>query len=238
MKTRYKITIVIIIAFIPISVLFPQVFLVFHLDKYETNATCDALNGNWDWIHDTCDFSNKCDALNGNWDLINGKCVFKSNESISNEQQCEDLGGMPACAPCGGEVYYNPWNAILPSGCLSICIPVCEFSQDDKEYENTETTCNDSLGKPDGECFVNAFKKCESASIKQRSGTLEGDLIYQYATIIPDDSCSIHYKLDVSRDRFKGVFVGNIETTCTDVQIIDTQMFLQCIDKEQMIPLR
>jgi len=108
---------------------------------------------------------------------------------------------------------------------------------DDKEYDNLETTCNDSLGKPDGDCFVNAFEKCESASIKQSSGTVEGDPVYHYATIIPDNSCSIHYKLDISRDRFKGVFVGNIETTCTNVQIINTQMFLQCEDGEQMIPL-
>ncbi|MDH3203668.1 MAG: DUF4362 domain-containing protein [Nitrosopumilus sp.] len=115
---------------------------------------------------------------------------------------------------------------------MAICVSVCEFSQDGKEYEKTETTCNDSLGNPDGDCFVNAFEKCESASIKQSSSTVEGDPVYHYATIIPDDSCNIHYKLDISRDGVKGVFVGNIETTCTDVQIIGTQMSLQCKDEE------
>jgi len=238
MKTRYKIILIAICIFILVSYIFPQFFLIFHLDKYETNVTCDALNGEWDWIYDTCDFSNKCDALNGEWDLIDNKCVFKSNDFVSHEQQCGDLGGTPTCAPCSGNVDYNPWNTILPSGCLDVCISVCKFSQDDEEFDKTETTCNDSLGNPDGECFVNAFEKCESASIKQSSSTMEGDPLYHYATIIPGDSCSISYKFDISRDRFKGVFVGNIETTCTGIEIISTQMFLQCEDGKQMIPLR
>lgn len=108
MKTRYKIIIIAICAFLPISYVLPQFFLVFHLDKYETNVTCDALNGNWDWFNDICNLQHV--------DIEN------------HDLMCRDAGGTPTCEnTCGAYDVWNPWSIVLPMGCLEICRAACEF---------------------------------------------------------------------------------------------------------------
>jgi len=122
--------------------------------------------------------------------------------------------------------------------------PICDdagglcISDGARRYAMMKATCNDSTGKPDGECFVNAFEKCESARIKQMSPTFEGDPIFFYATIVPADSCSIHFEIDTSLDKWGGVTKGISETTCTDVQLSKHHLDFQCGDEQHRIQLQ
>ena len=102
-----------------------------------------------------------------------------------------------------------------------------------------KASCNNSTGQPDGECFVNAFENCESARIKQMGSTVEGDPIFYYATIMPEDSCKIHLEIDISLDKWKGIATeGIIQRTCTDVKLSEYHLDFQCGDESQRIQLR
>ena len=108
-----------------------------------------------------------------------------------------------------------------------------------KQYSTMETSCNNSTSYPDGGCFVDSFEKCESASIKQMGYTIEGDPIFSYATVMPEDSCTIHFKMDVSLDKWKGVAnPGIIEDICTDVQLSEHKINFQCKNDQHIIQLR
>lgn len=115
MKTRYKILIIICLSFIPISIVFPQVFLIFHLDKYETNKICDTLNGKWDW------YSNKCvDMKYENHDIM---------------KMCIDFGGSKSCdSRCSDSWGWNYWEIVFPRVCHLICSHACEFIQEPEEW--------------------------------------------------------------------------------------------------------
>ncbi|MCH9659244.1 hypothetical protein K0U27_11275 [archaeon] len=105
MKTGYKTAIIILacLSSIFISYAFPQVFLIFHLDKYETNDVCDVLDGEWDWYYDLCNLP----------------------QDNTDKEYCEDIGGIPECArTCWAEIEWNPWKP-LHGGCFSICYPAC-----------------------------------------------------------------------------------------------------------------
>jgi len=109
MKSRYKITIIILLCLgsIFISYVFPQVFLLFHLDKYETNDVCDILDGEWDWYYDICNLP----------------------QDSTDKTHCEDIGGVPECArTCLAELEWNPWKP-LHGGCLAICYPACSLDE-------------------------------------------------------------------------------------------------------------
>jgi len=57
MKKQYKICIVItvlLLNFILIGFFVPGTFLIFHLDKYESNQACEDLDGHWNWFDDVC----------------------------------------------------------------------------------------------------------------------------------------------------------------------------------------
>lgn len=106
MKTRYKITIIALISFIPTSIFFPQVFLIFHLDKFEISDECNSLQGQWDWYSNTCNISR----------------IYPDGPT------CESLGGRNTCQDiCGEKEFYNPWHYVLPRGCMHLCAPACEF---------------------------------------------------------------------------------------------------------------
>lgn len=108
-----------------------------------------------------------------------------------------------------------------------------------KNYQMLDTTCNDANGKPDGECFTNAFDECNSATIKYMASTVEGDPIFYYAEIVPEDLCQIHFERDVSQDKWKGVATkGLIENTCTDILLEEYKMEFQCYDEKYTIYLR
>jgi len=111
MKTRYKIIIIICLSFILISMIFPQVFLIFHLDKYETKEICDTLNGTWDW------FSNQCfDMEYENHDVM---------------KMCVDYGGHPSCYnKCIEEWKWNYWKIVFPGACHLPCPQACEFIEE------------------------------------------------------------------------------------------------------------
>lgn len=109
MKSRYKIIIIICLSFIPISIFFPQVFLIFHLDKYETNEICDTLNGTWDW------FSNKC------FDI--------GYEDHYTSEMCFDSGGNPSCYnKCVERWKWNYWDIVFSVPCHLPCPQACEFT--------------------------------------------------------------------------------------------------------------
>jgi len=112
MKTRYKITVIAIITFIPISIFFPQIFLVFHLDKFEISDQCNTLNGNWDWINDVCN--------------------LQHIEIEDHDSMCRDIGGTPTCENTCGAYSVSPWSSILPLGCLDMCRAACEFDGNEK----------------------------------------------------------------------------------------------------------
>ena len=73
MRTGVKTTIIVLVCLssIFISYVFPQVFLIFHLDKYETNDVCDVLDGQWDWYYDLCNLP----------------------QDSTDKEYCEDMGG-------------------------------------------------------------------------------------------------------------------------------------------------
>lgn len=108
MKTRYKIFFIVIASLIAISFFVPEVFLLFYIDKFESNENCDAIGGNWDWINDIC-----------NLDAV-------GTEDADN--MCMDNGGLPTCKvhcprPFG---IFNPWQ-LLGFGCTLPCYPACDF---------------------------------------------------------------------------------------------------------------
>lgn len=112
MKTRYKIIILVLIIWIPVSLFFPDVFLMLHLYKFETNEKCTTLNGNWDWVNDICELQDS------GLDDPNLMCI--------------DAGGTPTCATtCGAYDVFNPWVLILPMGCIDLCWYACEFDEDE-----------------------------------------------------------------------------------------------------------
>lgn len=116
-----------------------------------------------------------------------------------------------------------------------------DMKKDDaiKKYQMLDTTCNDINGVPDGVCFINAFDECKSATIKHMSSTFEGDPIFYYATIIPDDSCQIHLEMDISQDKWKGIATkGLIQKNCTDIQLEEHKIQFQCNDEEYVFYLR
>lgn len=106
MKTRIKISIIAIIVFVPISIFFPQIFLIFHLDKFEISDECNSLQGQWDWYSNTCNLSK----------------IYPDGPT------CESVGGRNTCQDlCGKKDFYNPWLPVLPRGCIDLCAPACEF---------------------------------------------------------------------------------------------------------------
>jgi len=108
-----------------------------------------------------------------------------------------------------------------------------------RDYTMMKASCNNSTGHPDGECFMKSFEKCESARIKQMSATIEGDPIFYYATIVPEDSCSIHFEKDTSLDKWGGASKGITKRVCVDVQLYGHYLEFQCGDDIQWrIPLR
>lgn len=127
MEIKYKIIIIIVLSFVPISIIFPDVFLIFHLDKYETSEKCDAVNGTWNWYYDTCDL-----GYQNNWEEI----------------QCKDIGAIDSCKPCLAELEYYPWPNLLPWGCLDMCKEVCEF------VELDEMGCKKGDVYEDGVCLI------------------------------------------------------------------------------------
>ena len=125
MKTRYKIPVITVIVFIPISIFFPQVFLVFHLDKFEISDECNSLQGQWDWYSNTCNISR----------------IYPDGPT------CESLGGRNTCQDgCGEKEFYNPWHYVLPRGCILLCAPACEFGYNSivpREYGDDEMSVGD-----------------------------------------------------------------------------------------------
>jgi hypothetical protein len=108
-----------------------------------------------------------------------------------------------------------------------------------KNYQTLETICNDVNEKPDGKCFSDAFDKCEFATIKYMGSTVEGDPIFYYATLVPEDSCQIHLEIDISHDKWKGIATKGItQRICTDIHLEEHKMQFQCYDEEYTVYLR
>jgi hypothetical protein len=95
-----------------------------------------------------------------------------------------------------------------------------------RHYSMMKASCNNSTGHPDGECFMKFFEKCESARIKQMVSTIEGDPIFFYATIIPEDSCSIQFVVDDREDKFGSQTIT--ERTCQDAKLLENDISFQC----------
>ena len=68
-----------------------------------------------------------------------------------------------------GSTYYC--NSIYPEFCESYSIslipnvrPMIDAlskEEPQRQYDTTPATCNDFMGKPDGECFVKSFEECK-----------------------------------------------------------------------------
>ena len=110
MKIRYKIPIIVLVISIPISFLFPHVFLIFYLDKFEFDERCNTLNGNWDWINDICELNDS-----------------KLNDPNS---ACLDSGGTFTCATtCDAYGIWTPWQILFQHTCKLSCPYACEFEK-------------------------------------------------------------------------------------------------------------
>lgn len=140
-------------------------------------------------------------------------------------------------------------NSIYPAECVTYSIslipnfrPFVDTVLDkegQRQYDATPATCNDIItGKPDGQCFVNAFEKCEHASIKNTVSTVEGDPVFLYAYVDVDD-CKIHHSLDLRLDRFSSKSDQTFHSfVCTSVQPNDYGLSFQCGEGQQMLSLR
>lgn len=105
-------------------------------------------------------------------------------------------------------------------------------------YSMKNASCNNSQNYPDVECFIKSFEKCESASIKQLSYTIEGDPIFSYATVVPEDSCNILFESDNSQDTWGAPDKGLRKIMCTDVYLSDYNLIFQCEDIQHGIRLQ
>lgn len=114
------------------------------------------------------------------------------------------------------------------TGTENIYIPIGPASTSFMQYNATGTTCNDTLGKPDVDCFLNAFEECKSASIKNKVNTVEGDPIFLYADIMSD--CQISVRIDNSLDKFSGKLTE--DAICFDVKLdeIAKHLLFSCDD--------
>lgn len=101
-KNKIIITIIVVSFFIPTSIFFPQMFLVFYLNEYETNSKCNELGGDWDWLNNIC-------------------------EDIP-PSICKENNGTRTCGACWREKFPSPWSTILPIACLDACKLSCTFS--------------------------------------------------------------------------------------------------------------
>ena len=104
MRKRWIIVIVFIVLIV-VSFFVPEVFLIFHFDKYETSKACDALKGEWDWFNDTCKINS------------------------DKRTMCEDIGGTPSCSStCSDNQKLSPFASMFEQGCFAMCtFKTCEF---------------------------------------------------------------------------------------------------------------
>ncbi len=112
-----------------------------------------------------------------------------------------------------------------------------------QNYDAIEATCNyyadDADQQPDGECFINAFDECKSASIKQMSFTFEGDPIFYHAQVVMSEPCTISFTVDTSQDQWGGSNKGIDQKICTDIILTNHDIILLCNDDgmENIFPL-
>ena len=104
------------------------------------------------------------------------------------------------------------------------------------QYTNYQSTCNDVIGQPNAECFVKSFENCNSATIKHRVNTVEGDPVFFYAAVIPNDPCEIHFEIDDRLDKFGGGNFGKIKS-CSDVKLTQNHLDFYCHDDWYGFPL-
>ena len=141
-------------------------------------------------------------------------------------------------------------NSIHPTECVTYSISlipnfrpfvdtVLDKEEGQRQYDTTPATCNDIItGKPDGQCFVKSFEKCEHASIKNMVSTVEGDPVFLYAYIDIDD-CKIHHSVDLRLDRFSSIHDQTFQSiVCTQVQSEDNGLSFHCGDEQRMLFLR
>jgi len=153
---------------------------------------------------------------------------------------------IPSAISLGSTFYCN---SIYPEECVSYSISflpnfrpfvdtVLDIEKGQRHYDTYPATCNDILGKPDGECFVKAFEKCKHASIKNMVNTFEGDPVFLYAYIDIDD-CKIRHSTDLRLDRFSSMSDQTFQSViCTKVQSDGNNLYFQCGDEDRMLSLR
>ena len=92
-------------------------------------------------------------------------------------------------------------------------------------YDLHPSTCNNLLGKPDADCFIQAFESCKLATIKNKSITVHGDPVFSYAQIVLRDGCNILFVVDDSLDAYghNSLLDGVL---CTDARISDNGAYL------------
>ena len=87
------------------------------------------------------------------------------------------------------------------------------------------STCNNLLGKPDADCFIQAFESCKKATIKGQSITVHGDPVFSYAQIVLRDGCNILFVVDDSLDAYgHNLLLDGV--LCTDARISDNGAYL------------
>jgi len=94
-----------------------------------------------------------------------------------------------------------------------------------KEYMEYQATCNDIQGKPDAQCFIESFEKCEYATMKNMVYSVEGDPVFSYAEII-EDGCQLVLTIDDRLDKHghNSLLDGIV---CTDVRLSETGQLLE-----------
>ena len=80
--------------------------------------------------------------------------------------------------------------------------PKLDTTDNFARYDSYPSTCNNLLGKPDADCFIQAFESCKPATIKDKSITVHGDPVFSYAQIVLRDGCNILFVVDDSLDAY------------------------------------
>ncbi|MCV0372340.1 MAG: DUF4362 domain-containing protein [Nitrosarchaeum sp.] len=89
--------------------------------------------------------------------------------------------------------------------------------------------CNNSVGQPDFECFVDSFERCNPATISVTRHTIEGDPIFFSGIVIAkDDSCFLDFVVDTRQDRYSSQEIEH--RICSDVTLDDKMFTFHCDD--------
>ena len=122
-------------------------------------------------------------------------------------------------------------NTLNFEGCNNAEYPPIYLTQQNNKR------CNNFLGQPDFECFVDSFEQCNPATIDITRNTVEGDPVFTSGIVVAQsDGCVLDFTIDATHDRFSAE--GIEHRICSDVTLDEKMMTFHCDDGKFGIPLQ